>query len=417
MSSKSRILIYSHDTFGLGHLRRCRAIAHHLVDTYKGVTVLILTGSPIVGSFEFKARVDFIRLPGVIKLRNGEYKSLGLHVDLADTLAIREAIILQTAKTFSPDIFLVDKEPLGLKGEIESTLHYLQNTKTINIVGLRDVLDDPTVLSIEWERKRAVEAVNSLYDDIWIFGSAGFYDPLKGIELSSKTRSCILYTGFLKRYAPTKPAFFNLPEKPFIIVTPGGGKDGVELIELVINVYETDKNLPNRAVIVLGPFVGSKERQRFKEKVKTLPQMDIIDFTTALEHLMLESVGVVAMGGYNTFCEILSFNKRALLVPRTHPRLEQKIRCDRAAELGMIQCLAPEQMNVEDFASALRKLDKQDKPSAVINNMPELLQGMDVIAERLLKWLPHLKNRKRQNRRRSQSAPLSRTTDLRNHQE
>ena len=26
-----RILIYSHDTFGLGHLRRCRAIAHSLV--------------------------------------------------------------------------------------------------------------------------------------------------------------------------------------------------------------------------------------------------------------------------------------------------------------------------------------------------------------------------------------------------
>ena len=27
----ARVLIYSHDTFGLGHLRRCRAIAHALV--------------------------------------------------------------------------------------------------------------------------------------------------------------------------------------------------------------------------------------------------------------------------------------------------------------------------------------------------------------------------------------------------
>ena len=27
-----RVLIYSHDSFGLGHLRRCRAIAHSLVD-------------------------------------------------------------------------------------------------------------------------------------------------------------------------------------------------------------------------------------------------------------------------------------------------------------------------------------------------------------------------------------------------
>src|SRR6478736_1616387 len=31
----ARILIYSHDTFGLGHLRRCRAIAHALVQEDK----------------------------------------------------------------------------------------------------------------------------------------------------------------------------------------------------------------------------------------------------------------------------------------------------------------------------------------------------------------------------------------------
>ena len=31
----ARILMYSHDTFGLGHLRRCRAIAHALVENYR----------------------------------------------------------------------------------------------------------------------------------------------------------------------------------------------------------------------------------------------------------------------------------------------------------------------------------------------------------------------------------------------
>ena len=35
-----RVLIYSHDSFGLGHLRRCRAIAHSLVDTNSSVSVL-----------------------------------------------------------------------------------------------------------------------------------------------------------------------------------------------------------------------------------------------------------------------------------------------------------------------------------------------------------------------------------------
>ncbi|MCW8884903.1 MAG: hypothetical protein OQK12_06565, partial [Motiliproteus sp.] len=56
----ARILMYCHDTFGLGHLRRCRASAHSLVEQFKGLSVLILTGSPIIVRFDFKARVDFV---------------------------------------------------------------------------------------------------------------------------------------------------------------------------------------------------------------------------------------------------------------------------------------------------------------------------------------------------------------------
>ena len=150
----ARILIYSHDSFGLGHLRRCRSIAHSLVGCYKGVSVLILSGSPIIGSFDFKARVDFVRIPGVIKLKDGDYTSLGLHIDLEQTLTMRESIIYHTAASFKPDIFIVDKEPSGLKGEVVSTLKMLHELGTINILGLRDIMDDPAALKTEWERKQ-----------------------------------------------------------------------------------------------------------------------------------------------------------------------------------------------------------------------------------------------------------------------
>jgi predicted glycosyltransferase len=71
-SRDKRVLIYSHDSFGLGHLSRCRTIANWLVAQDKNLSVLILSGSPLIGSFDFRARVDFVRIPGVIKLRNGE---------------------------------------------------------------------------------------------------------------------------------------------------------------------------------------------------------------------------------------------------------------------------------------------------------------------------------------------------------
>ena len=164
----ARVLIYSHDTFGLGHLRRCRTIAHALVDRFKGLSVLILSGSPIIGSFDFKARVDFVRIPGVIKLRNGEYTSLGLLIDIQDTLAMRASIIQHTAKAFAPDLFLVDKEPLGLEGEVEPTLRMLRERGTVNVLGLRDVMDDPMMLRREWHRKQAIPAIQRLYDQLWV---------------------------------------------------------------------------------------------------------------------------------------------------------------------------------------------------------------------------------------------------------
>src|SRR5712672_796470 len=105
MDRHKRVLIYSHDTFGLGHLRRCRAIAHSLVEHDKDLSVLILSGSPIIGSFDFRARVDFVRVPGVIKLRDGEYTSLNLHLHIEETLRLRASIITHTAEIFKPDLF------------------------------------------------------------------------------------------------------------------------------------------------------------------------------------------------------------------------------------------------------------------------------------------------------------------------
>src|SRR5258708_33797629 len=124
--SHKRVLIYSHDSMGLGHLRRCRAIAHSLVERRHDLSVLILSGSPIIGSFDFRSRVDFVRVPGVIKLRNGEYTSLNLHIAAEETLALRASIVRHTAEMFDPDLFIFAKEPLGLRGEVGPTLTMLK---------------------------------------------------------------------------------------------------------------------------------------------------------------------------------------------------------------------------------------------------------------------------------------------------
>src|SRR3954470_21041879 len=194
----ARILMYSHDTFGLGHLRRCRTIAHSLVEHYRGLTVLIVSGSTIAGAFDYRVRVDFVKIPSVIKLHNGEYTSLSRHTDLQETLEMRQSIIRHTAETFQPDIFIVDKEPLGLRGELVDTLSYLKTRGTTLVLGLREVMDAPHLLAAEWAKRDVLRRIAQLYDMIWVYGPEGFYDPLTGLDVPPIVRSRMSYVGFLE---------------------------------------------------------------------------------------------------------------------------------------------------------------------------------------------------------------------------
>jgi predicted glycosyltransferase len=372
----SRVLIYSHDTFGLGHLRRCRTIAHALVERHKNLSVLILSGSPIIGSFDFRSRVDFVRIPGVIKLRNGEYTSLNLHIDIDEMLAMRASIIRHTAEIFDPDLFIVDKEPLGLRGEVLETLQLLKSRGTPLVLGLRDVMDEPSALAPEWERKKVLPALDKLYDELWVYGLPQICDPLEGIKVPLSVRRKMVYTGYLERNAPVNAGLPEIPEDPFILVTPGGGGDGEDMVDWVLRAYESDPNLPHRALIVLGPFMNRERQNEFLARAAVLPRVEALTFESQLESLMSKAAGVVAMGGYNTFCEILSFDKKALIVPRMAPRLEQFIRASRAQELGLVSMLPDD--GVRDacaMATALRQLPQQQAPSDVI--IPGLLDGLE----------------------------------------
>ena len=389
MFEGKRLLIYSHDSFGLGHLRRCRAIAHDLVDRFKGLSVLILSGSPIIGSFDFKARVDFVRVPGVIKLRNGEYTSLSLHIDIEKTLEIRSSIIQHTADAFDPHLFLVDKEPQGLRGEIIDTLGMLQKRGTHCVLGLRDVMDDPESLVLEWERKRVMPALERYYDEVWVYGLPEIFDPVDEIPGMDAISHKLSYTGYLRRRLPENAGYvsdYAIPENPYILVTAGGGGDGSELIDWVLSAYECDPSIPYDVLIIFGPFMQLEIRTAFLARVNQLDKVQALTFEARVEMLFERAAGVIAMGGYNTFCEILSFAKPSLIVPRTVPRLEQALRAERAASQGLLRCLMDDgRRDPMDMANAIH--DLPDWPSPDERKLDGMLGGLDRIAELAAPWL------------------------------
>lgn len=386
--------MYSHDTFGLGHLQRCRTIAHSLVEDFRGLQVLIISGAPIAGAFDYRARVDFVKIPSVIKLRNGEYTSLEKDIDLHETLRMRQSIIRHTAETFRPDIFIVDKEPLGLRGEIEDTLSYLKTRGTTLVLGLREVMDAPHLLEAEWARRDVMRKIGLFYDKVWAYGPPDFYDPLTGLDVPPAVRAKMRFVGFLQRSLQRIELPGHRPEGEYILVTTGGGGDGAELIHDVIDAYQQDPQLQHRALIVLGPYMPARKRNKLLKKGAKIPYIKIIEFDNRMEDLIAGAKAVVAMGGYNTYCEILSFDKPALIVPRTEPREEQLIRARRAAELGLIEMLLPEEAkDSQRFADALVMLPDRPRPS---QSNPHLrLEGLPHISEIVAELLdrrasPHL---------------------------
>lgn len=390
MSSRpTRVLFYSHDTFGLGHIRRTRSLANAIVGSGPDVSVLILSGSPLAGSFHFGEGIDFVHIPSVTKTKAGTYSSANLRMDIREVVDLRRAIIHEATRAFRPDVFIADKEPTGFQGELLPTLEFLSKTGCRIVLGIRDVLDDPETVRNEWITRGAVEAVSDFYDDIFVYGLERFFRPLDGVPLPERIASKITYTGYLRRTVPRGPAAVRYPKiakGPFILVATGGGGDGASIIDLALSAYEAKPDMPMPALIVTGPYLSRSHRHEFAARIERLPNVDHIAFDPKIERLISRAAGVVAMGGYNTFCEILSFDKPSVIVPREFPRKEQAIRARRAAELGLVRELreGPDRLaNVEQMIHELSTLGDRPRPSSV--KLENLLDGLPTVCDELMR--------------------------------
>ncbi len=332
-NSTYNILMYSHDTYGLGHIRRTMAIAAHLLGPR--VNILILTGSPIAGRFSFPEQIDFVRIPGMIKKTNEEYLPLSIKINARHALDIRKNIITATAKTFQPQLFIVDKEPLGLRKEVLPTLKWLQRSRpdTRAILGLRDIMDDAATVKKDWQEKGIYEILQNLYSEIWVYGNREFYDPVKEYDITESISQKMYFTGYIPRKMPGPEAVRNIrkelgvkPDDKLVVVTTGGGGDGYLVMSNYVSMLESEaKPAPFKSVLITGPFMPKNKRRKIFKRARKLGVRGY-HFYRQMEKIFAAADLVVCMGGYNTLCEILSQGTPSLVIPRETPRKEQLIR-------------------------------------------------------------------------------------------
>lgn len=336
-----KILMYSHDSYGLGHLRRTLALAGAFTEHNRNASVLILTGSTVSGAFWLSQGVDLIKLPSAVKVANGVYKSNRMPVDFECLRRIRSNLIMSTVESFDPDAFIVDKAPLGMKREVYSTLEFLRSARpsTLTVLGLRDVLDDPERVRQHWQDNRIAEAIEEFYDLVLVYGPREVYDPLPEYGLSDETLFRSHYVGYIGRNPALEQTSATHFQPGYVLVTPGGGGDGFYLVKNYLeSLRGTEPSF--ESIVVTGPLMD-EEHKRQAERLSRGLRVRVLEFRPDMEFLIQAAGVVVAMGGYNTTTELLAARKPAIIVPRVEPRVEQLIRAERLASLGLVEMIHP----------------------------------------------------------------------------
>lgn len=125
-----RLAFYSHDTMGMGHIRRNLLIATSIVRECRNVEVLLIAGTREAAFFASQAGLDCVTLPALAKNSDGQYSARHLRWSLEEITRLRSRIIQAAMDEFMPDVFVVDKLPRGIGNELVATLERLQRAGT-----------------------------------------------------------------------------------------------------------------------------------------------------------------------------------------------------------------------------------------------------------------------------------------------
>jgi predicted glycosyltransferase len=374
---KPKILLYSHDTFGLGNIRRTLLLAEELRNQYEGAAILIVTGSPMIQSFRIPAGVDYVKLPCLDRTESERYEPRFLQQCADEVKQTRSAILRNTVLGFGPDLMIVDKRAGGVDGELLPALRAMRESGSIGklVLGVRDILDAPERTRANLTNNGSFDIIEEFYDEVWIYGSRCVFDAVKEYDFPDSVARITHFCGYLKR--PTAPPARD-EGPPHVLVTTGGGGDGLALIGTYLEgLAGLPRSTALRTTVVFGPQMSPAFREGLLQQFGYLADVSFLDFEADLAERYAAADVVVSLAGYNTVCELLSFAQRAILVPRAEPVQEQLIRARLLANKGYFDLIEPEDLKPEILISRVLSALKPTPtvvPPLDLDGLPRVVQ-------------------------------------------
>ncbi|MEM8722889.1 MAG: glycosyltransferase [Cyanobacteria bacterium P01_G01_bin.39] len=362
-----KIMVYSHDSFGLGNIRRMLAICEYLLKSIPNISILLLSGSPMLHSFRLPVGLDYIKLPCLNRGGSGKMAVKYLNADIESTLKLRSELILATAKNYEPDLILVDKKPSGIQKELNQTINYLKSylPKTKFVLLLRDILDTPEKTIQEWQREDYYRQVETIYDRLLVVGMPEIFDLINEYKFDQKIAAKVSFCGYIRKPLGLRSHLTIRQElginsvQKLVLVTPGGGEDGYYLISNYLqglkNHQEDFNTKKTHSLIFCGAEMPPQQQQQITRQAAKLSQVTVFEFTNDMMSYVNAADVVVSMCGYNTITEVLQKGKKAITIPRIKPGNEQLIRAQSLAKAGLIRMIHPELLNPDLLIETLFK--------------------------------------------------------------
>ncbi len=376
-----RVMMYMHDTLGLGRLRRHLKIARALKSAYPDLGIMLVSGSPQAEEFNLPTGVELIRLPSLRKTGDGRYEARLTGLSTEETIQKRLEILINAVGAYSPHIFIADHSHLSMNSEIIPCLEYLREKfpRCRRILGMRGIIDEPSKVIRSWEEQKIYDVLRDLYDHIFIYTTPIFYNPMSAYRLTDDIRRKVYFCGCVvdQDDADSVSASGNLTSsggEKLVMVTIGGGEYWGEIV--IGNFLKALRNniadLTFKSLVLTGPFIPDDLWKKFNNDSLGLP-VEIIKFTPDTRPYLKQSSLVVSTGGYNTVTDILAHASRAIIIPRIKYRTEQLIRAQRLSYLGLVKLVHPDNVTPESiYQNIIDSLEETSEPLVVARSRGEL---------------------------------------------
>lgn len=352
--SPRRILFYSHDGTGLGHLRITLGVASAYARRRPGDSLLLLTGSLHSGAFDIPANLDYVKLPAMPKRE--VYASLpptegytGAH---NSTIRFRAAVAQTAIAAYDPHLIVVDHAPHGLFQELAPAFDAMRRRgrRPYFALLMRDVTFGAEQTRQIWTNEAVYPLLDSWYDRILVYGQREIFDPVAAYAMSPQAAARTRFCGYLDPSPPlrsTKEIRQQLGADglPLVVVSAGGGADGGALLRAFLSGLCVRQGPPIATYVVTGPLLPENERAELTALGEDIAGLRMTSFDPDYAAAVRAADVVVSMGGYNSLVEAVSFGKRPVVVPRIPGPEEQLLRAEGFAQRGLATLVRPEALS------------------------------------------------------------------------